>query len=159
SAGLSDRIRQLRAAIEASFAPAEPHGDVKALSPQLDIPISGNLFTREGEEWRIVFNGRTLRLRDAKGVHYIATLLRRRGEDVHVADIANAAPGPADGGTSVADRETDVTMGLGDAGPVLDPQARREYRRRLEDLREELEQATSWADSGRASKARAEIEF
>ena len=49
--------------------------------------------------------------------------------------------------------------GFGDAGEVLDPEARAAYRRRLEELSEELEQATEWNDSERAAQSREEMEF
>jgi len=47
---------------------------------------------------------------------------------------------------------------LGDAGKLLDQCARQQYRRRLEDLRSEVEEAERFNDSHRATKARAEIE-
>jgi uncharacterized membrane protein len=49
--------------------------------------------------------------------------------------------------------------GLGDAGDVLDPEARAAYRQKLEELTEELEQATSWNDPERASQAQEQIDF
>jgi non-specific serine/threonine protein kinase len=52
----------------------------------------------------------------------------------------------------------DFRRGLGDAGPILDPRAKAEYRARLEDLRLELEEATSFNDPGRAERAAAEME-
>ena len=49
--------------------------------------------------------------------------------------------------------------GDGDAGALLDPQAKREYRTRLEDLRAEIEEAESFNDPERAARAREEMEF
>ena len=45
-------------------------------------------------------------------------------------------------------------MGL----PVLDPEARSAYRRRLGELREELTEADAFNDSGRSERARGEID-
>ena len=42
---------------------------------------------------------------------------------------------------------------------MLDDEARAEYGRRLEDLRESLAEAESFGDAARAAKAGAEIEF
>jgi hypothetical protein len=42
---------------------------------------------------------------------------------------------------------------------VLDPRAVHDYRHRLLDLREELEEAERLSDTARAEKARAEMEF
>ena len=44
-------------------------------------------------------------------------------------------------------------------GPVLDAQARSEYKEQLESLRGELAEAESFGDAGRASRAREGIEF
>ena len=47
----------------------------------------------------------------------------------------------------------------GDAGEALDDEARRQYRERVSALREELEEAESWNDPGRAERAREELAF
>jgi hypothetical protein len=52
-----------------------------------------NVFRREGDYWTIVFDGRTVRLRDSRGLRYLAVLLRRPGEPVHSLDILAAADG------------------------------------------------------------------
>jgi non-specific serine/threonine protein kinase len=48
---------------------------------------------------------------------------------------------------------------LGDAGELLDTQAKAEYKRRVAELREELEEAQRFNDLARAAKIRAELEF
>ena len=48
---------------------------------------------------------------------------------------------------------------LGDAGARLDPQAKAEYRRRVEDLRADIAEAESWNDPERAARSRDELEF
>ena len=63
-------------------------------------------------------------------------------------DLASGPPGALG---VVADR--------GDAGAVLDPAARAAYKRRLEDLREEVEEAERFGDPDRATRAREEIDF
>jgi hypothetical protein len=50
-----------------------------------------NVFRLEGDYWTIVFERKTVRLRSSKGLHYLAVLLRRPGEDVHVVDVEAAA--------------------------------------------------------------------
>jgi hypothetical protein len=47
----------------------------------------------------------------------------------------------------------------GDAGELLDERARGEYRRRVDGLRAELEEADGFNDAGRAERLRAELEF
>jgi tetratricopeptide (TPR) repeat protein len=49
-------------------------------------------------------------------------------------------------------------IGLGDAGEMLDEQAKSAYRQRLSELREELEEAKEFGNTERAEKAEAEID-
>ena len=47
---------------------------------------------------------------------------------------------------------------LGDAGPLLDDQARKEYKQRLDDLAAELEEAREFNDYERAERVEEEME-
>jgi non-specific serine/threonine protein kinase len=51
------------------------------------------------------------------------------------------------------------TSASSSAGPLLDPQAKAEYRERLRELEAELQEAEEFNDPGRAEQARTEIEF
>lgn len=51
------------------------------------------LFRLEGDYWTIVFAGRVVRLRDRKGLRYLAPLLYRPGEGVHVVELQAMATG------------------------------------------------------------------
>jgi hypothetical protein len=96
---------------------------------------------REGDVWRLsATNGVVIRLKDAKGIAYLENLLRRPGEEIHVVDLVG------------------LDTPAGDAGAMLDPRAKEAYRRRLEDLQDELDEARRFGDPGRAEKAEAEIE-
>ena len=94
-----------------------------------------------------------MRMRHSKGLVYIATLLAHPGRDISAVDLASAA----DGATDVEERERRVTARAG--GELLDARARAAYRRRIEELQEELEEATAWSDTERASRARKELDF
>jgi tetratricopeptide (TPR) repeat protein len=153
---LEARVLELRDAAglrEEATATAEPDPEVEP------TPGAPAVFRREGDVWTIVYEGKALRLKDAKGLQYIAHLLRHDGQELHVADLAAgveaAAPDPAGSGPEAST----VVRGLGDAGEVLDAPARTAYRQRLRDLEAELAEATQWADAGRAAKLHAEIEF
>ncbi len=57
------------------------------------------VFRREGDYWTIAFDGRVVRLRDAKGVRYLSILLRRPGEPLPAWTVRalaenEAGPGP-----------------------------------------------------------------
>jgi tetratricopeptide (TPR) repeat protein len=111
-----------------------------------------NAFRRDGEYWNIVYAGTSIRLRDTKGLSYIARLLASPARDVHVAELS---------GLGTSGNGAKVPPGMGeerDLGAVLDPRAVAEYRARLADVREELDEATATGDIGRAARARHEID-
>ena len=57
-----------------------------------------NVFRREGDYWSVVFEGRTVRVRDLKGVRYLARLLADPGREFHVLDLVAAESGQVPGG-------------------------------------------------------------
>jgi tetratricopeptide (TPR) repeat protein len=101
-------------------------------------------FRREGEYWTVRFGHDAFRLRDSKGVRYLARLLAAPGHEFHALDLA----GPVGDGSTAPDR--------GDAGEVLDAAARRAYRERLADLEDEIVEAEAWHDVERAARLREE---
>jgi len=118
---------------------------------------------QEGDVWRVTYERATIRVRNSRGMALLSHLLRHPGEELHVQTLDALVPSagasterppvnpdalPADG----------MSFGLGDAGPVLDDRARAEYRRRLAELRAELDDAERCNDPGRAAAARTEIE-
>jgi tetratricopeptide (TPR) repeat protein len=120
-----------------------------------------NLFRREGEYWSVTFEGDSFRLKDSKGLRYLAKLLARPGTemfslDLILADSGQAAPRP--GARERAEAGLQVS-GPGDAGEMLDATAKAQYKERLDELREELEEAESFNDPERAARAQQEIEF
>jgi CheY-like chemotaxis protein/class 3 adenylate cyclase len=120
-------------------------------------PDDVRVFRREGEYWTLAFAGESFRLRDAKGLRYIAHLLGHPERAFHALDLvalARAEPGePAP--VSTGDLPA---RGLGDAGPVLDAQAKSAYRSRLLDLWSQLPEAEANADAGRIDALRNEID-
>jgi len=152
---------------ESGFAAQELEPSTQHLAPE--TADSATVFRREGDYWTIVFEGRVARLKDAKGLHYIAYLLRHPGREFHVGELIAAIgdPGPdlsTDPRAEAIDRDAHASgtireRGLGDAGPVLDAKAKADYKRRIADLREELEEAERFNDPGRVTRAREEIEF
>jgi hypothetical protein len=116
---------------------------------------------QEGEYWSIAFAGQGFRLKDVKGLHYLAHLLRHPGREFHVLDLAAAGQGSRAGGPRISPaRDDDLYQArLSDLGPILDEQAKTAYRARLRDLEEDLAEATSWADPVRAARARQEMQF
>jgi hypothetical protein len=128
------------------------------------------IFRKEGEYWTVGYGNRAFRLKDTKGFVYLAHLLRHPATEFHVLDLAGGIAGQRDDdetsqaayGLPRGDEDLEKagihTGSLGDAGEMLDDQAKVAYRRRLSDLREELEEAKELGNVERAERAEHEIE-
>ncbi len=154
--GMVALLKQLAADAEAVTGP----GAAKEPMPRDARAITEHTFRREGDHWLVEFDGSTVRVRDSKGMGYLARLLADPGREVHVLDLAGA-PGATGGtaATTAAGGDDLATDGLGDAGVRLDPQAKAEYRRRVDELRSEIVEAEEWNDPERAARARDELAF
>jgi hypothetical protein len=117
---------------------------------------SGQVFRREGDLWTITSRGKQVHLRDMRGLHYLATLLREPGREFAALDLAKSASPGAHGALHAA--ELTIVRGLGGAGPALDARARAEFRARLTELEGELADAERCADLARRERASAERE-
>ena len=96
---------------------------------------------RDGDGWLIARAGsEPFRSKHKKGLEYLEALMARPGEDVFVLSLVGSEHGPSD------------------AGVVLDEQAKRAYRERLEELAEELAEAERFDDEARGRRARDEID-
>jgi hypothetical protein len=161
-AGAIENVRQPKAAqSEAHSAAPRPE-----TAGERDV-ARAYVFRRQGEYWTITYEGETLRLRHTKGLSYIAYLLRYPGQEVHAIDLVAQDSGQSAVGNGqvspVPTRDTcheiRETISLGDAGGMLDPQAKADYKRRLGDLRETLEEARAFNDPARAERLQLEIDF
>jgi hypothetical protein len=122
-------------------------------------PSAEAIFRREGEFWTIAYEGQMFRLRDVKGLRYIAALLATPGREVHALELASAGTGrPADARARLAEDDL-VASRLSDLEPLLDDRAKKDYGRRLAELEEELEQARAWEDTERAARLGDELDL
>ncbi|MDA0160895.1 alpha/beta fold hydrolase [Solirubrobacter ginsenosidimutans] len=139
-----------------SLAPVHDSWQLLATSPgrapsQLE---PARVFRREGEYWTVAFGGKVVRMRDAKGLGYLARLLRHPHREFHVLDLL---AGDAQRGDD-ASREGDLVVAPADAGAMLDVAAKRVYRERIVELEAEIEQARRWNDPERGARAKAELD-
>lgn len=141
----------------ANGAPVRGGQAQASLASGIRIPDE-NVIRREGEYWSVAFQSRTIRLRDQKGLRYLARLLAHPGRDFHVLDmVANESGSAIDNGRDV---EAGLTVSLGlDAGVLLDPQAKKAYRRRLTEIDEDIEEAAAMGNHERAAQAETERDF
>jgi predicted ATPase len=133
---LRDALERARAALDAT----PPTGDVsnRLYTATTRVPDEPELVF-EGDSWRVGFGGRTVRVRDVKGVRDLAILLARPGVDVHALELM--------GGADVGDS----------AGPAIDDHARKAYQARIVELQHDIDAARD--DNDRARAERAEIEL
>ncbi len=152
---------ETRSARSGSARTADPLPSIRAAQQ--------GVFRKEGEYWTVGYGGKPFRLKDTKGLGYIAHLLRHPAAEFHVLDLF--------GGMARQREEDDTSQSvhglpraeedleragihitnLGDAGEMLDEQAKVAYRRRLSELREELEEAKGFGKVERAEQAEEEI--
>jgi len=92
---------------------------------------------RTGDVWSIGWGGSRQHLKHAKGLADIATLVQNPGTGIAALTLAEGIPNVASGVTNQ---------------PLLDDQARREFRQRLRDIDAELGEAEAHGDLARQSK-------
>jgi tetratricopeptide (TPR) repeat protein len=146
---------------------AEPLLGVQTIvEPPVSNAISEafNEFHREGDFWTVRYEGRVSRIRDIKGMSYIANLLTGSGRDFHVLELTGVGLGSGPGEEqsdrrmSELEREDLHLVFSGDAGEMLDAEAKASYKRRLDELRVEQEEAREFGDADRAAGIQEEID-
>ena len=101
-------------------------------------PPEANEFRLSGGVRLISYNRKPAQLPESKGLHDIAVLMGAGGADVHVLALAGRGQ---------------TRLG---ADPVLDDRAKAEFRARLDDLEEKIDDAAAAGRSDRAEALRAE---
>ena len=114
------------------------------------------VFHCEGDYWSVGFEKHTTRLRDSKGLQYLARLLANPGREFHVLDLVAADKAALDMSRDPAGSR--LVSDAGDAGQLLDTRAKEAYRRRLAEIDDDIEEARAMADVDRAAQADAERE-
>jgi len=144
-----DRLGAALLATRARTELARVRGEL-ARARDLPAPLDadrgdGNVFRRNGDTWTLAFGGRSVPLRDAKGLRDLAVLLAAPGQEVAATELV----------AGVASATAAGLAALG-ADPVLDDQARAAYRARLAQLDEELAVADRHHDIERSARLAAE---
>jgi hypothetical protein len=137
---LAARARTELARVRTEVARARDH-----LAPRDGDRGGGNVFRRDADTWTLVFGGRSVPMRDAKGLRDLAVLLAAPGRDVAATELV----------AGVASATAAGLAALG-ADPVLDDRARAAYRTRLARLDEELAEADTHHDIERSARLAAE---
>jgi len=139
--------------------------NTRAGDPRLDslAPRAAGhaVFRCEADYWIVAFADRTVRLRHSRGLFYLQLLLRNPDFGLGCLDLVAAAH--ADPSTSAQARpaiEADLPRGHAAAAgaSLLDGRAKAAYRARIASLQEDLADAESQHDLGRAEVMRTEID-
>ena len=115
------------------------------------------LFLHQNDYWIIRYQGRTALLKSTRGLRCLAVLLHDPGREFHVRDLLSR---PMDASTPAAAvvlhgrARREVHAGI----PILDARAKGEYQRRLNHLREELNEADRFKDPQRTAEAQNEVQ-
>ncbi len=139
----ADRVRVADLVGQVQQAAAE--FGLEGLSRRIEQAATGpeNVFCREGDIWRISYAGSEIRLRDAKGLADLGTMLRTPGQEIPATILTGSAA---------------VSSGFG-ADPVLDRQAQLKYRQTIGVLSAELDTARQHGDMARAQTISDERDF
>ncbi len=130
------------AAAFASFGAVGRAAEVAELLGDRGTPSAGRAATlvRDGDRWRLGYDGTEAWLPDLKGVQLLAQLLASPGREVPALDLAGAGL---------------VEQGL----PVLDDEARASYRRRLAEVEDDLAEAERDHDEARRQLAQRDRDY
>lgn len=105
------------------------------------------VFRAEADLRTLAFAGVEVRLRDLKGMRYLARLLAEPGREFHVLDLV------------AGERRMGPCVPDGDLGPALDSTATEAYRRRLRDIEDDIDEATRAGDAHRVVLAEADRDY
>jgi predicted ATPase len=112
---------------------------------------------REGDVWSVQYGGDSFFVNHLTGFAYLARLLAAPGDELHALSLSSGQP---ERPSTTIDADSDLSIGgFGDTGPILDSHAKAEYRRRILELQQDIDEATGWNDPARAERARLELEF
>jgi len=115
-----------------------------------------SLFIQPNDYWTIRYQGHVALIKSTRGLHYLAILLRDPGREFHVRELLAHPLDTSAPGAGVAVPEQ-VTGGLFSGFRVLDAQAKAEYKRRINELRDELEEAERVDDAQRKTEIQNEL--
>jgi len=146
-ARLTDRIEKRIAALGAGAASAGK--PIERAATAAAAPGFALALAHEGEYWTVEGADATVRLRDSRGLQLLAALVASPDREIHALELASSSTHAFEPGTAVDG---------GDAGELLDDDARDAYRERVEELRETIAEAEAFGDSGRRARAAGELE-
>jgi len=135
-------------AAAASVAAADPTRPAAATTTPPHPPRC----VRYGRQWQIHAAGRTVTVEHCRGMAYLAVLIANPGDEIPALDLSI-------GPHHTTDTTTQTDAAMSDAPtmqPLLDTQALKHYRQRIETLQQEIQRYEARGDQVKVAHARAE---
>ena len=134
-----------------------------------EAPSEDYVFRRKEDFWNIVFEGKSILMKNTMGLQYIAYLLQKPSVEFRVTTLQSAAKGShVDSTASMYSKMSteqlkqyglSISHGLGDAGAILDSQSISEYKKYHQRLVEELERAKGHGDPDQVALLKEQIDM
>ena len=121
------------------------------------------IFQNKGTFWEITYSAKPFILQETRGLADIITLLKNPGRDIPASELCQLGNDDSATLARASDQEL-FEEGLteseidADGEPILDDEAKRRYRERIEELQEQKKTATGCGKYDEAQKAEEEIE-
>jgi hypothetical protein len=125
---------------------------VNGTPPVTSVRCRVAVLHRDGAWWTASCGDTHVRLRDTKGLRYVAALVASPGVERHALDLVDLVEGVSVSGDGVDRRR------LGDAGEALDARSRAAYRQRVAELRDDVDDALAAGDDERAARLQGELD-
>jgi hypothetical protein len=116
-----------------------------------------SMFRLEGDYVTICYRTDATILKATRGLDFLGYLLRNPGREIHVSELLPEGLALARS-TLRCQAGIRVATPLAPPAPILDSKAKAEYRRRLHELRKDIEEAEQWNDPYRAASSRDEFD-
>lgn len=132
----------------------EQESSPQPTAADLDSPGLRGSFQRNGSSWTLRIGDDTFTVMHVKGLSGLAELVARPGREVHVLELSAVIDGTSRASASTTELNVGETTDV-----LLDDEALRQYRSRIQHLEEELDEARTYNDIERESRAQIELDF
>jgi hypothetical protein len=149
--GMRQLVEEAQAQQRACALPATERDSAESAGLGPSSEPSDGRFKLEGEYWTIGYEGHVLRLKDSKGLRILAVLLGKPGQPHASLDLERLGENDHD--------ELARAVASGNAGELIDDEARSAYRVRLVELQDAIDEAESWGRAEQAGALRDEKDF
>ncbi len=114
---------------------------------------------KEAQYWSLAVEGRLHRVRHSTGLDYLSQLLTSAGRPISAVDLVTSSANTAQKTAPDETQGCTVTNNLGASSELLDPQARAQYKQRIESLRDSIAEAENNNDLGSLTRHQAEMDI